>query len=60
MGELSVFLGGMEELSVLRVVWGGTFLRVVWGGTVLRVVWGGTVLHYFLLHKKWTSVMTVI
>lgn len=51
MGELSVFLGGMEELSVLRVVW---------GGTVLRVVWGGTVLHYFLLHKKWTSVMTVI
>lgn len=51
MGELSVFLVGMEELSVLRVVW---------GGTVLRVVWGGTVLHYFLLHKKWTSVMTVI
>lgn len=55
MGELSVFLGGMEELSVLRVVWGGTVLRVV-----LRVVWGGTVLHYFLLHKKWTSVMTVM
>lgn len=51
MGELSVFLGGMEKLSVLRVVW---------GGTVLRVVWGGTVLHYFLLHKKWTSVMTVM
>lgn len=51
MGELSVFLGGMEELSVLRVVW---------SGTVLRVVWGGTVLHYFLLHKKWTSVMTVM
>lgn len=42
MGELSVFLGGMEELSVLRVVW------------------DGTVLHYFLLHKKWTSVMTVM
>lgn len=51
MGELSVFLGGMEELSVLRVVW---------DGTVLRVVWGGTVLHYFLLHKKWTSVMKVM
>lgn len=51
MGELSVFLGGMEELSVLRVVW---------DGIVLRVVWGGTVLYYFFFYKKWISVMMVI
>lgn len=51
MGELSVFLGGMEELSVLRVVW---------GGIVLRVVWGGIVLYYFFFYKKWISVMMVI